>query len=103
MNAVHQVSKRQLLEQPKRERPSSTIQMEPLQAPSIEVHDPNLKSRKGQRAAAKMKDIEAAMESPMTLSGLTEKERRHQKRWLEQEGLRLRQLAGLHRSGSGEP
>ena len=90
MNAGRHFSNREIIGQPKPQVPPSTIQMEQPQKPSIEKHDPNQEGRKGQRAAAKMKAIEAAMESTTTLSGLTEKECRREKEWLKQEGPRLR-------------
>ena len=79
--------------------PPPTIQIEPLQSPSVEVRELDLspeqtKNRESKRAAAKIANVTAAVqretESPMTLSGLTDKQRRREKRWLEQEGLRLR-------------
>jgi hypothetical protein len=101
MNANRQLTRQEISQRVKNRRlaPAPTIQADTLEAPLVELHEFELKpeqgkSRKAQRAAAKTANIIAAVEqeaeSPMTLSGLTENQRRREKRWLKREGLRLR-------------
>lgn len=97
--AARQISKAQLKERQRRDQRTATIQRDPPETPFVWHHEEVVaplepKTPKGKKAAARLEHILAAHkredESPMTLSGLTEKQRRREKRWLKQEGSRLR-------------
>jgi hypothetical protein len=87
--------------------PSPTIESKPLRDPKPKVHreeivllvdpktgalDPKTSKQKrdAARAERRLRAHERDTESPMTVSGLNEKQRRHQKMWLKREGMRLR-------------
>jgi len=81
-------------------QPSSTIQSEPLSEPKVQreeiaaPEDPKTSAQKRQAARYEriLREHERESESPMTLSGLTDKKRRQEKKWLKQEGDRLRAI-----------
>ncbi len=87
-----QVKERDQIEPADREL---TIQSQPLAEPKIEIVAPvDPKTTKQEQKAARydgiMRAHERGTEFPMTLSGLSVKQRRHKKRRLKQEGKRLR-------------
>ena len=97
-----QFLKAQLKERQRRDEPPTTIQSDPAAKPSKwhhgEIAAPlEPKTPKEKKAAARLERILAAsereVESPMTLSGLSPEQRRAKKRWLRQEGRRLRAKA----------
>lgn len=100
--AVRQFSKGQLKERQRRDERTATIQRDPPENP-FEWHHEEIvaplepKTPKEKKAAARLESIMAECEredeSPMTLSGLSPEERRAEKRWLRQEGRRLRAKA----------
>jgi hypothetical protein len=92
-----QFTKEQIRECPKAEQPSLTIQSTPLAEPQVTVVAPvavDPKTTEQQRRAEHHDEIwrkhQQETESPMTLSGLTEKERCREKKWLKEERKRLR-------------
>jgi hypothetical protein len=91
-----QFTKKQIREHPKAEQPSPTIQSTPLAEPKIEIIAPvpEPKTTEQQRRAEHHDEIwrkhQQETESPMTLSGLTEKKRCREKKWLKEERERFR-------------
>jgi hypothetical protein len=90
-----QVKERGQIEAAKR---PTTIQSEPLAEPKVHQKevvaplDPKTSAQKGKAAQYEriMRAHKQETESPMTLSGLNPKQRRHQKRRLKQQGNRIR-------------
>jgi hypothetical protein len=92
-----QFTKEQIRERPKAEQPSPTIQSTPLAEPQVTVVEPvavDPKTTEQQRRAEHHDGIwrkhQQETESPMTLSGLTDEQRRQEKKWLKEERTRLR-------------